>query len=354
MLKKHPTLKYILERGWWYLLTFFVAISINFFLPRLGKADPVKIILSKTSGGLSHDQMRQKEDGLLKRYGLAQLNAQGQVIRDAKDQPLRKPLMVQYINYMKMTLRGDLGISMKQDRPVMDILMESMPWTVILQFPTIVLGWIFGNLLGAYAAYKRGIFDKVLFPASLLSCSIPFFVFGMLLVYAFAILINGFPAYGGYAWAQTPGFNWGFISSAAYHYVLPFMSIFPVLVGGQAIGMRSMGIYELGTDYIKFAKTIGVKESKIIMYIFRNAMLPQIAGLAISLGSMVGGALITEMIFSYPGLGMALLNAVQSNDYFVIQGGALIVAVTLLIANFSVDVLIGILDPRVKAGRMGA
>ena len=122
------------------------------------------------------------------------------------------------------------------------------------------------------------------------------------------------------------------------------------MVGGMAIGMRSMGIYELGTDYIKYSQWLGIKESKIVMYVFRNAMLPQLAGLALQLGVMIGGALITEMIFSYPGLGTALLNAVQANDYPVIQGGALLVAITVLIANFSVDILIGLFDPRVKAG----
>jgi peptide/nickel transport system permease protein len=111
-----------------------------------------------------------------------------------------------------------------------------------------------------------------------------------------------------------------------------------------------MGIYELGTDYIKYAKWLGLKESKIIAYLFRNAMLPQLTGLALSLGSMISGALITEMIFSYPGLGMAILTAIQNNDYPMIQGCTLLITISVLIANFTVDILIGFLDPRVKAG----
>jgi peptide/nickel transport system permease protein len=190
----------------------------------------------------------------------------------------------------------------------------------------------------------------VFFPAALVISSVPFFVFGMLLVYFFAVGLNWFPTMGGYASELVPSFSLAFFQSVAYHYVLPFFSIFLCLAGGQAIGMRSMGIYELGTDYVKYAKWLGLKESRIIMYIFRNAMLPQLTGLALSLGTMIGGALITEMIFSYPGLGMAILTAIQNNDYPMIQGCTLLVTLSVLIANFTVDILIGFLDPRVKAG----
>ena len=136
-------------------------------------------------------------------------------------------------------------------------------------------------------------------------------------------------------------------------HVLPFLAIFVTVVGGQAIGMRSMCIYELGTDYVKYAKLLGIRESKILLYMFRNAMLPQLTGLALALGAMVGGALVAEMIFSYPGLGMAILTAIQGNDYSVITGCTLLVTVTVLIANFGVDVLIGFLDPRIRAAQTG-
>lgn len=270
-------------------------------------------------------------------------------------EPIRTPLVKQYFKYLWMVLHGDLGTSfVKYPKKVNTIVAEAIPWTLALQFPTIVIGWIVGNLLGALAAYKRGLFDKVLFPCALLMNSIPFFAVGMILVYLFSETFRFFPSSGGYAIDVIPGFTWAFISSAAYFYVLPFFSIFPVFASGQATGMRTMGIYELGTGYVKYAKTLGIKEHKILMYIFRNAMLPQLTGLALMLGVMIGGALITEMIFSYPGLGMALLSAAQNNDYPLVQGAALIVSVTVLIANFTVDILIGFFDPRVKAGRTGA
>jgi peptide/nickel transport system permease protein len=197
------------------------------------------------------------------------------------------------------------------------------------------------------------VFDRVLYPLALLASAVPAFCVGILLVYVFGIRLEWFPAVGGYDESMTPELNWNFISASAHYYVLPFLSIFIIVVGGQAIGMRSMCIYELGTDYVKYAKLLGINERKILFYMFRNAMLPQLTGLALALGAMVGGALITEMIFSYPGLGMAILTAIQGNDYPLITGCTLLVTVCVLVANFSVDILVGLLDPRIRAAHGG-
>jgi peptide/nickel transport system permease protein len=349
MLKQYPTLRFILQRGGWYLVTFLVAVVINFCLPRLG-SNPVDIIMGQNSGGDPATQLAKKVS-FLKEFGLAKLDDKGQVVFDDKGQPAKKGIAEQFFTYVGKTLQGDLGTSFqKYPKKVTEVIGDAVPWTLALQLPTIVLGWIVGNLLGALAAYKRGTFDRVFFPLALLFSAIPFFVFGMLLVYFFAVQWALFPAMGGFAADIVPGFDLDFFGSVAYHYVLPFLSIFLISAGGQAIGMRSMGIYELGTDYIKYAKWLGVKEGRILLYVFRNAMLPQLTGLALSLGTMIGGALITEMIFSYPGLGMAMLTAIQFNDYPVIQGVTLMITVCVLIANFTVDILVAFLDPRVKAG----
>ncbi len=350
MLKNHPTLRYILHRGGWYFLTFLVAVTINFFLPRLGSGNPVDIIMGKVSTS-SREAAKDKEEAYLKEFGLVQVDDSGNIERDAEGRPIKASSLQQFGNYLIMSLQGDLGTSFqKYPKKVMDVIVEAVPWTLALQLPTIVIGWFVGNFLGALAAYRRGAFDKVFFPMALLISAFPFFVFGMLLVYYFSVVLGWFPAMGGYSSDLVPSFSWAFFSSVSYFYVLPFFSIFLILAGGQAIGMRSMGIYELGTDYIKYAKWLGLKEHKILLYLFRNAMLPQLTGLALSLGTMIGGALITEMIFSYPGLGMAMLSAIQNNDYPMIQGCTLLVTVSVLIANFTVDIMIGFLDPRVKAG----
>jgi len=354
MLRNHPTLRHIAGRGGWYLLTFLVAVTINFFLPRLGDANPVDVIMARAGSALDSKSAREKEDTYLKEFGLVQTDERGNVLRDAAGKPQKTSLPKQFASYLAMSLRGDLGTSILQyPKKVSEIIRTALPWTVALQLPTIVIGWIVGNLLGALAAYKRGVFDKAFYPLALLASAVPAFCFGILLVYLFGIQLEWFPATGGYDDGLIPHLSWSFLSSAGYYYVLPFFSIFLLVVGGQAIGMRSMCIYELGTDYVKYAKLLGISERKILLYMFRNAMLPQLTGLALALGAMVGGALITEMIFSYPGLGMAVLTAIQGNDYPLITGCTLLVTVCVLIANFSVDLLIGFLDPRIRAAQAG-
>ncbi|MEI9951790.1 MAG: ABC transporter permease [Pseudomonadota bacterium] len=350
MLRNYPTLKHIVGRAGWYFVTFLVAVTINFFLPRLGDANPVDQMMAKLGEGMDSASAKAKEEAYLKEFKLVETDAAGQVKHDARGRPVRSSLGGQFVNYLGMSLRGDLGGSILQHpKRVSEIIKAALPWTLALQLPTIVFGWLFGNVLGALAAYKRGVFDRVMYPLALLASAIPAFCVGMLLVYVLGIRLEWFPAVGGYDDGLRPEVSLAFFESASYYYVLPFLSVFLIVVGGQAIGMRSMCIYELGTDYVKYAKLLGVKETKILLYMFRNAMLPQLTGLALALGTMVGGALITEMIFSYPGLGMAVLTAIQGNDYPLISGCTLLVTICVLLANFSVDVLVGFLDPRVRA-----
>jgi peptide/nickel transport system permease protein len=352
MLAKHPTLRHIARRAGWYFVTFLVAVTINFFLPRLGDANPVDKMMAKTAGHLDSASAREKEEAYLKEFGLAEVDEQGNVVHDAAGKAVRTSLAKQFWRYLGMTLRGDLGTSILQyPKRVTDVIRTSLPWTLSLQIPTIIIGWIVGNLLGALAAYRRSVFDRVLYPAALLTTATPSFCFAILLVYVFGIKLEWFPAVGGYDDGMVPSLSWSFFASAGYYYVLPFASVFLLVVGGQAIGMRSMCIYEIGADYVKYAKLLGISETRILLYIFRNAMLPQLTGLALAFGAMVGGALITEMIFSYPGLGMAILTAIQGSDYPVITGTALLITVCVLIANFTVDVLIGFLDPRIRAAQ---
>jgi peptide/nickel transport system permease protein len=351
MLKEHPTLRHVLGRAGWYFLTFLVAVTLNFVLPRLGDANPVDVVMSKVSGSLDAKTAQEKEESYLREFGLVELDAAGKIKRGPNGKPIKASIVSQFANYVGMTLRGDFGTSIHQyPKKVGEIISTALPWTIALQLPTIVFGWILGNILGALAAYKRGIFDRGFYPLALLASAVPAFCFGILLVYVLAIRNEWFPPAGGYSEGMTQAFTWEFIRSASYYYVLPFLAIFIPILGGQAIGMRSMCIYELGTDYVKYAKLLGIKESKILYYMFRNAMLPQLTGLALALGAMVGGSLIAEIVFSYPGLGLTILTAIQGNDYSVITGTTLLLTVCVLIANFTVDVLIGFLDPRVAAG----
>ncbi|MCQ2103700.1 MAG: ABC transporter permease [Fibrobacter sp.] len=383
MLKQYPMLRYVLQKGFWYLLTFVFAVALNFALPRVGGSDPVDIIMGQAGKGLSPTEAQLKKAELLVSFGMAEVDEQGNlfdeqgnvVIRkvpklDAEGKPVMNgdaPVMVnevvtmnepkrssaisQFFSYIGNVFKGDLGKSYTNNTEVTTIIKNALPWTLLIQAPTILLGWIIGNLLGAFAAYKRGIFDKVFFPVAMFLNGVPYFVFGMLLVALFSITLGWFPAVGNMSPdIQEFSFSWTCLKSVGWYYILPFFSCFPILLSGQATGMRSMSIYELGTDYMKYAKWLGLREGRIISYVFRNAMLPQLTGLAQSLGAMVGGALITEMIFSYPGLGMAMLDAINKQDYATIQGCTLMISTCVLVANFAVDVLIAVFDPRVKAG----
>jgi peptide/nickel transport system permease protein len=234
---------------------------------------------------------------------------------------------------------------------VTDVIKASIVWTMALQFPAIIVGWFIGNILGALAAYLKKGFDKVLMPISIFVSNFPAFGMAVILMVFFGVYLRWFPTSGGYGFDMMPAFTWKFVWSVIVHYQLPFWSIVLIAIGGQAIGMRSMAIYELNADYVKYARFMGIKDSKIIRYVFRNGVLPQVTGLALSIGSMVGGALIAEIIFSYPGLGTTILSAVMGQDYPLISGITLIITLMVLVAMFTIDILYGFIDPRIKAAQ---
>ena len=263
-----------------------------------------------------------------------------------------KPMLEQFVIYIRNVAQGNFGFSFSQyPRTVADTLGAAIWWTICLQFPAIIVGWVIGNTLGAVAAYLKGGFDKVLMPISIFVSNFPAFGMAVILMVVFGVTLKWFPTSGGYGFDLIPSFTWTFAWSVIVHYQLPFWSIVLIAIGGQAIGMRSMAIYELNADYVKYSRFLGIKDNKIVGYVFRNAMLPQITGLALSIGTMVGGALVAEIIFSYPGLGTTLMNAVMGQDYPLISASTLIVTVMVLIANFVIEILYGIIDPRIKAAQ---
>ena len=263
-----------------------------------------------------------------------------------------KPILEQFVIYVQNVFRGDFGYSLSQyPRTVSDVITASLGWTIMLQLPAILVGWILGNLLGAVAAYVRKGFDSILLPVSIFLSSLPAFGMAIFLLVIFGVNLKWFPTSGGYAFDMVPTASWEFVRSVIVHYQLPFWSLVLIFIGGQAIGMRSMSIYELNADYVKYARFLGIKDSKIIRYVFRNAMLPQITGLALSIGTMVGGALVAEIIFSYPGIGTTVLSAVLGGDYPLISAVTLIITVMVLVAFFALEILYGLIDPRIRAAQ---
>ena len=325
--------KYLVKKATWYILTLFVAVTLNFFLPRLIPGNPVAVIVGEIGGGITDYKTYERiYNSYLIMFGLD------------------KPIWQQFFIYLSNVLRGNLGISLySYPRPVAEIIGGSIHWTLLLQIPAIIFGWFIGNTLGVLTSYKKGAFDRVLFPLFLFLSAIPAFGFAYTNLYFFSVKLGLFPPGLGYNFSMLQ--NWKslpFILSVINHYRLPFITMVLVAVGGQSLGMRQMSIYELNADYIKYARLMGINDRKIVWYVFRNAMLPQITGLALSLGTMVGGNLIAEIVFSYPGIGTTMFSAIRSQDFTLISGCTLMISIMVLSANFVVDIVCGIIDPRVK------
>ena len=327
--------KYFLNKFVWFSITFIAAFVLNFTLPRLMPGDPVAAIVARQAQGMSNASGVQAiYEQYTKLFGT------------------NKPFLEQFFIYVKNVAQGDFGYSFSQyPRTVADVLKSSIGWTMALQFPAIIVGWLIGNTLGALAAYLRGGFDKVLLPISIFVSGLPAFGMAVILLVVFAVNLQWLPSSSGYGFELIPSFTWPFMWSMFVHYQLPFWSIVLIAIGGQAIGMRSMAIYELNADYVKYSRFLGIKDRKIVRYVFRNAMLPQITGLALSIGTMVSGALVAEIIFSYPGLGFTILTAVLGQDYPLISATTLIITLMVLTANFLIEIVYGLLDPRIKAAQ---
>lgn len=327
--------KYYTQKIVWYLITLIFAVALNFVLPRLMPGDPVSAIAGQAADGMTDAQAIKKVyDEYIEKFGVNQ------------------PIPVQFAKWLKGAVHGDFGVSFSQyPRTVADIIKSSVGWTLALQLPAILLGWLLGNVLGAVAAYIKGVFDKVILPAFLFISNVPAFGMAVVLLTIFGVTLGWAPTSGAYGYDLIPNMSWTFVKSVFAHYQLPFWAIVLTTIGGQAIGMRSMSIYELNADYVKYSRFLGIKDRKIVGYVFRNAMLPQITGLAMSLGTMMGGALVSEIIFSYPGIGTTMMSAIKGNDYPLLSACTLIITVMVLVANLLVEIIYGVIDPRIKAAQ---
>ncbi len=329
---------YVLRRFGIMLLVIFLAVSINFALPRLMPGDPIEAQLARMmaeSGGAIGDVGAIVESYRI-RFGLDQ------------------PLWQQYLSFWQAALRFDLGFSLvNYPERVIDAILAGLPWTLgLLGFATAV-SFFFGTWLGGLISWPQSHWAVRVFGSGvLLLSSVPYFLIGMILLYVFAIVLRVFPAGGGMPFGMSPGFNLETVAAIAWHGTLPALSITIAELGAWAIGMRGMMISVLGEDYIVLAQSKGLKPRRIFLwYGMRNAMLPQFTKLAMALGHIVSGAVLVEVIFSYPGIGFRLYQAIQSQDYFVIQGIVLLLSVSLAVAMFILDLIYPLIDPRITARR---
>lgn len=321
---------FFLRRAAFYLFTAWAAITINFFLPRMMKGDPVSAYLQKNQGRIGPEAA----DALRTLFGL-----------DSD-----KPLLVQYIDYWGLLFSGDLGRSFSKGlAPVTDVIASALPWTVGLVGIATVLSFFIGTSVGAFIGWRRGSRADFVVPIATFFSTVPYFWMGLIAIAFFSTTLGWFPASHAYGKGSQPAFTWDFAAQVIAHGTLPALTIVLASLGGWILGMRNMMVTVLDEDYVTVAQAKGLSVRRVLVnYAARNAMLPQLSSFALSLGFIVGGTIVMEMVFSYPGVGKLLLDATTAKDYPLMQGLFLIITLTVLVANILADVAYAILDPRTR------
>jgi peptide/nickel transport system permease protein len=324
-------MRFLARRLGFYLAAFFVAVTLNFFIPRWMPGDPTTRILLALRGKLRPDQV----EAIRKTYGF------------------EGSLWDQYWNYLWKLAHFDFGIStVNFPEPTSDLLFYAAGWTLLLVGIATAISFIIGITMGIYSAWHRGgFFDTVFTPINVMMNAFTPAVVALLLWYGFSLEWAIFPLGRAHDINLTPGFNWETVASVSWHAVLPVASIVLVNFGSWHLGMRNTMINLLNEDFVVLAKAKGLSDRRVrYRYVARNAILPQITSLALSIGYVLGGAFITEVVFNYPGLGKFTLNAIQARDYTFIQAQLILLTGSVLIANLASDVLNVIFDPRLRSG----
>ncbi|EWS80101.1 ABC transporter permease [Brachybacterium phenoliresistens] len=317
-----------------YLVALWAAVTLNFFIPRALPGSPVDAVLAKLA-------LRGPVDPGT-RHAI-------EVMLGADDQG---SIIEQYFQYLGNLLRGDLGTTVTYfPAPVTEVIGQALPWTLVLVGLSTCVTFLLGVGLGTVAGWRRGTWLDSLIPATTILQSVPYFWLALLFVYAFAVNLRLFPISGGYdVTLVRPALDYPFLSNAVYYAFLPALTIVLSSLGGWLLGMRNMMVSTLSEDYILTAEAKGLSPRRIMLtYAARNAVLPSVSGFAISLGFVVSGSIVVESVFSYPGIGYTMLQAVNNNDYALMQGLFLIITVAVLGANLVVDLLYGVIDPRTRA-----
>jgi peptide/nickel transport system permease protein len=325
--------RYLARKVGIYLVTFFVAVTIDWAIPRLMPGNPIDRLLSRM-------QAQPGAEHVLRGYY-------------SKAFGFDVPWWKQYLNFWAALFHGDLGRSVASfPTTVSSMIFGALPYTLALLVPAILLAFWTGNKVGAMAARRKNL-DNTVLPAGYVLTATPQMWLGIVLAWVFASTLGWFPVSGAYSLSMQPTWSTEFVWSFLHHWVLPFLALYLVAFGGWAIGMRNMIIYELEADYSNYLASLGAPRKLVRKYAYRNAVLPQITGLALALGAVVAGAIVVEIVFSYPGLGTLTLGAIQNRDYFLIQGIFLFLIVAVLIANFIIDIAYVFIDPRTRLGMQG-
>lgn len=317
-----------------FLITVWGAASLNFIIPRMAPGDPVesRLVEMSQTGGYLQAGIQQMVKAYDKQFGLDQ------------------PLWLQYLRYLENTLTFNFGYSLANyPAKVLDLILQALPWTIGLLVVATFIAFLLGTLAGALLAWRKTPRWVGVFTAPMLALSaIPYYLVGLILVYLLAEVVHLFPLNGGYTTGNTPSLTGGFIWDVLYHSILPGASIVVTSLGGWALTMRGMMVTTEGEDYMQFAEARGLRDRVIfVWYGMRNAILPQFTSLALSLGFVASGALLVEIIFSYPGVGYLLYRSIVSSDYFVIYGVVFILVLAIAAATLILDLVYPLLDPRI-------
>jgi peptide/nickel transport system permease protein len=325
-------MSYLARRFGFYLVTAWAAITMNFFIPRLMPGNPVEILMSRLSAagpvtpGMYHS--------LAVAFGLN----------------TNTPWLTQYFQYWVQLFHGNLGISIAYyPSTVASVIATALPWTIALIGMSTIIAFVLGTGIGTLAAWRRGSWLDVALPTSAFLQALPYFWLGLVVIEIFAVKLGWFPISGGYATGMAPSFSASFLASAGYHALLPAVTIVVASMSGWMVGQRNVMITTLDQDYVLVAQAKGISQRRVmIMYAARNAILPNFASFAVALGFVVSGAILVELVFSYPGIGYVLLSAVNSEDYPLMEAIFLIITLAVLAANFLADLAYVLLDPRAR------
>ena len=324
-------MKYLLRRLGFLLVALWGALTLNFFIPRLMPGNPAEAMMARFHGHINPSALKALEVA----FGVNN----------------HESLLSSYIHYLGNTLTGNLGISISYfPLSVSSVIAKALPWSLSLVGVATIFGFLVGTALGALTAWRRGgVLDNIVPPVFIVISAFPYFWIGLLSIWLFSLTLGWFPLLGGYDETTTPTLTWGFAANVLWHAVLPASTILITSIGGWILTMRNNMISVLSEDYVKMAKAKGLKSRKIIwQYAGRNALLPNLTGFAMSLGFVISGAILVEYVYNYPGVGFMLLQAVENEDYALMQALFLLITVAVLIAIFISDILTAILDPRTR------
>ncbi len=329
-------MRHLIRRLSIYVLAIWAAVTLNFFLPRLAPGNPAEAVFTRLSqqGPVSPNTLHALEI----EFGVNTTD----------------PLWVQYLKYLNNLLHGNLGVSTFYfPNSVSAVIAQNIRWTLVLLSVSVLLSFTLGSLIGVFMAWKRGsALDSILSSLMTFFYSILFPWLALLAAYFLGYVLGWFPFADGYNTRLTPGWSPDFILSAAYHAILPALTIIVSTVAGWMLTMRNSMITTLSEDYVLMARAKGLSTARVMFaYAARNAILPSVTGFAIALSAVVGGQLLVETVFSYPGIGFALFQAIQSQDYALADGILLLVIIATVVLNFIADLLYAVLDPRVRQER---